>query len=193
MLNVYESIQDKKHLAAIAPVFYDKNKKTEGCISITKFNVIVPEKNKRYHIAHAISSGSLLSMECIKNVGPMCEELFIDYVDFEWCWRALKLGYKIVSVPNIVIEHTLGDKIQIIGNRKIALRNRVRYYYIIRNGMYIIFHTDLLKIHEAILFLRDLFIKCMGICLIEKRAIPLICKAICDGITANMYEAKGRI
>jgi rhamnosyltransferase len=193
MLNAYESIQDKKHLAAIAPVFYDKNKEAEGRISITKFNVIVPDKNKKYHIAHTISSGSLLSVECIENIGPMREELFIDYVDFEWYGRALKYGYKIVSVPKVVIEHTLGDKIQIIGNRKIALRNRIRYYYMIRNGMYIIFHTRILKIYEIILFLRDLFVKIIGICLLEKKAVSLVYRAIHDGITANMYEAKGRI
>jgi rhamnosyltransferase len=193
MLGAYEDSQDKEHIGAITPVFYDKNKEAEGLISITKFKVIVPDKKRKYHIAHTISSGSLIPMGSLKIIGVMREELFIDYVDLEWCGRALKYGYKIISIPDIVIEHALGDKIKKIGNRKIALRSRVRYYYMIRNGIYIIFHTDILKIYEIILFLRELFIKIIGICLIEKKAVPLIYKAVHDGITSNMYEVKGRI
>jgi rhamnosyltransferase len=193
MINAYESDRDKEHIGAIAPVFYDKNKKAEGRISITKFKVISPDKGKKYYIAHTISSGTLVKMESLKIIGTMCEELFIDYVDFEWCGRALKYGYKIISVPGIVIEHTLGDKIKKIGNRKVAIRSRARYYYMIRNGFYIIFHTDILKVYEILLFLRELFIKIMGIFLIERKALSLVYRAIHDGITSNMYEVKGRI
>jgi rhamnosyltransferase len=193
MLDVYKHDQYKEYIGAVTPVFYDKNKKTEGRISITKFKAIVPEKGKKYYIAHSISSGSLIPVGNLEIIGNMREELFIDYVDLEWCGRALKCGYKIVSVPSIVIEHTLGDKIKRIGSRKIALRSRSRYYYMIRNGIYIIFHTDILKKYETILFLRELFVKIIGICLIEKRAISLICKAIRDGIAGNMYEVKGPV
>jgi rhamnosyltransferase len=193
MLDGYKDAQDKEHIGAITPVFYDKNKKAKGLISITKFKVIVPDKKKTYYIAHTISSGSLIPVENLKVIGTMREELFIDYVDLEWCGRALKYGYKIISIPSIVIEHTLGDRIKKIGNRKIALRSRARYYYMIRNGIYIIFHTDILQFYEVILFFRELCIKIIGICLIEKKAVPLIYKAIRDGIAGNMYEAKGHV
>jgi rhamnosyltransferase len=132
-------------------------------------------------------------MENLEIIGFMREELFIDYVDFEWCWRVLKYGYKIISIPAVSIRHKLGDVTKTIGNRKIAIRSRIRYYYMIRNGFYIIFHTDLLKNYEKILFLRELFIKIAGICLIEKKALPLIYKAIRDGIVGNMYEVKSPV
>jgi rhamnosyltransferase len=193
MLGAYERIQDKKHIGAITPIFYDKNKKQNSVIMITKFYSIIPDVHKIYNVAHAISSGSLIPMESLRIIGTMREELFIDYVDFEWCWRALKQGYKIISIPNVSIKHELGDAIKKIGNRKIAIRSRIRYYYIIRNGIYIIFHTDILKFYEIILFFRELFIKIIGICLIEKKAIPLVYKAVRDGIVGNMYEVKGRV
>jgi rhamnosyltransferase len=193
MLNIYEYIPNKERLGAITPVFYDENKKENSVIMITKFLAIVPDVHKIYSVAHAISSGSLIPISSLAVIGSMREEMFIDYVDYEWCWRALKHSYEIISIPSISLRHKLGDRVKKIGNRKIAIRNRARYYYIIRNGIYIIFHMDLLKIREIILFLRELFIKVIGICLIEKRAMPLIYKAICDGIIGNMYEVKGRI
>jgi rhamnosyltransferase len=193
MINTYDRCSDKESIGAIVPRFYDKNKMNETRIAITKFKYIFPEKNKIYYISHAIASGTLIPIKNLDIIGNMREELFIDWVDFEWCCRVLKYGYKILSIPDISIEHIMGDNIKKIGNKKVALRSRVRYYYMIRNGFYIILHTGSLKFYEQILFFRDLFIRCIGICLIEKKAIPLLYKAIYDGIAGNMYEIKGAI
>jgi rhamnosyltransferase len=193
MINIYDRCSGKESIGAIVPRVYDKNKMNETKIAITKFKYIFPEKSKIYYISHAIASGTLIPTKNLDVIGNMREELFIDWVDFEWCCRVLKWGYKILSIPDISIEHMMGDNIKKIGNRKIALRSRVRYYYMIRNGLYIILHTDLLKFYEQFLFFKDLFIKCIGICFIEKKAIRLLCKAIYDGIAGNMYEIKGVI
>ena len=193
IINIYDRYSGKESIGAIVPRVYDKNKMNEIKIAITKFKYIFPEKNKIYYISHAIASGTLIPIKNLDVIGNMREELFIDWVDFEWCYRVLKCGYKILSIPDISIDHMMGDNVKIIGNRKVALRSRVRYYYMIRNGLYIILHTDSLKFYEQLLFFRDLFIKCIGICLIEKKAIPLLCKAIYDGIAGNMYEVKGGI
>jgi len=47
----------------------------------------------------------------------MNEDLFIDWVDFEWCWRARKKGYKIIGNANVVITHQLGDAAVTIGRK----------------------------------------------------------------------------
>jgi rhamnosyltransferase len=193
MVDIYENYKQKECIGAITPIFYDKNRKCNSTIMITKFSAIVPDKGKIYYISHAISSGSLIPIKSLNNIGGMREDMFIDYVDNEWCWRAQKCGFRILSVPAISVEHELGAGIKRLGNRNIILRNRKRYYYMLRNGFYIIFHTNILKLHEVILFFRELFIKTIGICLIEKKPIPLIYRAVHDGITATMYEMKGRI
>ncbi|MDR2408843.1 MAG: glycosyltransferase family 2 protein, partial [Bacteroidales bacterium] len=105
MLDVYEHTEDKEHIGAITPIFYDKNKDRSSAIMATKFYSIIPESHKIYTVAHTISSGSLIPMENLKIIGFMREELFIDYVDTEWYWRALKYGYKILSIPAVAIKH----------------------------------------------------------------------------------------
>ena len=56
-----------------------------------------------------IASGCLISMEAVKNIGPMTEALFIDYVDIEWCFRARQLGWSLYGAWGVVMKHELGD------------------------------------------------------------------------------------
>ena len=37
---------------------------------------------------------NIINNNIILDVGLMDESLFIDWVDFEWCWRAKSKGYK---------------------------------------------------------------------------------------------------
>ena len=186
----YEKYPPKNKIGALVPRFYDKNKMCKTKLPITKFGYIVPDDNKIYKVAHAVSSGTFIPVKNLEKIGNMREELFIDWVDNEWCWRTTNMGYEIICIPGVSIEHMMGDDKKKIGNKEIALRSRVRYYYMIRNGVYIILYINVLNILEKIRFAQDLFIKSIGICFIEKRVLPLLLKAVYDGISKHMYEIK---
>jgi len=181
MLSFYNNYKKKEKLGAIVPRLYDKNKCCESKIALKKFSYIKPEKNKIYYVAHAISSGTFIPIKNFDKIGYMRDELFIDWVDYEWCWRALKMGYKIISIPDVSIEHMMGDSIINIAGRKIAIKKKLRYYYTIRNGIYIIKYLNVLNISEKILFGIDLLKKIIGLLFIENRIIYIIIKAINDG------------
>lgn len=88
-------------------------------------------------IIHAISSGMILKIELLLKLGAMNEELFIDWVDNDMCWRAYLNNYIILGVPRVLIEHKLGDeKVSILG-RPFTKRSVLRDYYIIRNSLYL--------------------------------------------------------
>ncbi|END16895.1 putative rhamnosyltransferase domain protein, partial [Escherichia coli P0301867.8] len=40
-----------------------------------------------------MSSGSLTKVDVFKKIGLFDEDLFIDYVDYEWGWRALEKNF----------------------------------------------------------------------------------------------------
>ena len=87
-------------------------------------------------VEDVITSGSVLPCSVLKNVGLMDENLFIDYIDYEWCLRAKSFGYKIFKSHKNLIVHSLGDKyINIIGLKKPIHTNPIRKYYIIRNTL----------------------------------------------------------
>jgi rhamnosyltransferase len=65
-----------------------------------------------------ISSGGLFSAEALRDVGPMLDDLFIDYIDTEWCMRARRKWrehnyrvetqccWKIYMVRDAIMGHT---------------------------------------------------------------------------------------
>ena len=85
-----------------------------------------------------VSSGALLPLTTIESVGLMDEELFIDHVDTEWCFRAKAQGFKIFGVCDAIMTHTLGERrkeIWFFRRRIIPFHHPFRYYYIFRNSI----------------------------------------------------------
>lgn len=80
-----------------------------------------------------ISSGSCVGVDVISKVGGLISWMFIDYVDFEWCWRANSMGYICGITPNVSIQHCVGKKEYYIGNYIIIISSPIRYFYQGRN------------------------------------------------------------
>lgn len=90
-----------------------------------------------HEISGAIASGKLINMECVGDVGLMNEPLFIDWVDYEWCWRARSKGWKVFGVFDVTLHHHLGDRVVRALDKAIPVHSPLRNYYITRNGVYL--------------------------------------------------------
>lgn len=84
-----------------------------------------------------ISSGGCTTREVLEDVGFNEESLFIDYVDFEWCWRARSKGYTCGFTPNVTIKHMVGQKTIYICGYTIIISSPIRYYYQFRNHLWL--------------------------------------------------------
>jgi rhamnosyltransferase len=85
-----------------------------------------------------ISSGSMIPVQTLKNVGVMDSDLFIDHVDTEWFLRAKSKGYNAYGVCDAIMSHRLGEgsiRIWLGRWRGLPKHSPVRYYYIIRNSI----------------------------------------------------------
>lgn len=56
-----------------------------------------------------ITSGSLIPLSAFRLIGPFREELFIDFVDFEYCLRARSKGFRIIMTRKPLMEHGIGN------------------------------------------------------------------------------------
>jgi rhamnosyltransferase len=65
-------------------------------------------------VDHVIASGALLPMAPLTAVGGMREGLFIDFVDIEWCQRALQGGHR-CSIATDAMDYLLGPPRFLIG------------------------------------------------------------------------------
>jgi rhamnosyltransferase len=91
-----------------------------------------------------MSSGSLVPMDVLREVGGMEEGLFIDQVDTEWCLRARAKGYQVFGACGAVLDHRLGEDVHRvwIGRWRNLFRHKpFRYYYIFRNSL-LLFRRD---------------------------------------------------
>jgi len=88
-------------------------------------------------VSYLIASASLISMNAFDSLGPMQEELFIDYVDIDWGLRARQLGYLSFGVRDALLQHNLGEKIQFIFGKSFCFHSPLRHYYQFRNGLWL--------------------------------------------------------
>jgi rhamnosyltransferase len=140
MLEAYSKIVNKEKVAAIVPDFAELNRggERQGFVLFDNFfsRRIYP-KSGCHEITQAIASGAVIPSGMFNYIGFMDEELFIDWVDLEWCWRARAKGYKIIGCADIVIEHSLGDRVRRFGSHSYPIRSPIRHYYIIRNAIHL--------------------------------------------------------
>lgn len=88
-------------------------------------------------VSYLIASASLISMDAFDAIGPMHEELFIDYVDIDWGLRARQLGFQSFGVRDALLQHNLGEKIQFIFGKSFCFHSPLRHYYQFRNGLWL--------------------------------------------------------
>lgn len=100
-------------------------------------------------VSGVIASGMLIRLSALQEIGLMNEDLFIDWVDFEWCWRAIASGYKIIGCFDTVIEHQLGDDAVRIRRGYFSVRSPTRSYYIVRNGIFLAMRSKVLPAAAA--------------------------------------------
>jgi rhamnosyltransferase len=129
-------------LAAVAPVYADSaTGPASGFVRLGwldfKKQTTLPGQDV-VEADFVISSGSLVPVSVLDDIGPMDESLFIDHVDTEWCLRAQSKGYRLFGVPDARMVHTLGDRrtrIWFLRWRNVPYHSPFRYYYILRNSL----------------------------------------------------------
>lgn len=126
-----------------------------------------------------ISSGSVVSVQTLKNVGFMEDELFIDCVDFEWCWRANSKGYVSVMTENVSLNHKVGQNDRSFLGYPIIISSPIRYYYQYRNYLLMCRRSYVPSRYKIKVGLRKL---------IELFIVPIMAK---DGLCIFKHMLKG--
>ena len=88
-----------------------------------------------------ITSGSLLNLKLCASIGKFNEDLFIDQVDFDYSYRSILRGFKVVQFTNIFLQHNLGEQSEHRSLKSLKKTNRSlhsteRIYYMFRNYFY---------------------------------------------------------
>jgi rhamnosyltransferase len=102
----------------------------------THENITVSSVNK------VITSGSIINLKIWDRLNGFEEKLFIDEVDHEYCYRAIRQGFKIYQLENIYLLHYMGQQVNSgylggISKRNRMIHSPLRIYYMTRNYCYV--------------------------------------------------------
>jgi len=133
LLDCYNKLSYHGHkVGVVGSLDFDKDTKEESKALLDKGQKIL-EPNF-FSVSSILSSGSLISKDIYKTIGGMDDGLFIDAVDFEFCWRVKRAGYLVIKNNQAKLAHKLGDgNIKILGCISVGVSSPIRHYYQFRN------------------------------------------------------------
>lgn len=133
----------------------------------------------------AITSGNLIRADVARRVA-FDERLFIDQVDFEFCFAVRRLGYHVLSHDRISMDHVLGGRYHDTAKQH-PYENAQRVYYIARNSTFLVLRRHI----RVRFFLVQLIVFCGAfVSMNGARSLPLcgriVLRAIIDAVTGRL-------
>ncbi len=146
MLNHFQALEAKQpHLAALGGKVFDiRKKRFERFVRFDmpwrrKSEGEEPLPHPYVSVDFLITSGTILSVASVEQVGPMREDLFIDSVDLEWSFRARDLGWCLAGCDTSHIYQEIGiDAVHVpLLDIDVRIHRPLRYYYMTRNRLFL--------------------------------------------------------
>jgi rhamnosyltransferase len=136
-------LQRQVRVAAVAPQLIES--KTDKKIPLITFRfglkrrLVTDAKLLSIQCFSLVASGMLIRVSVLEDVGLMNGGLFIEYVDVEWCCRALAQGFLCHATGAASMRHDLGDeKIHVAKSFSIPMHQPIRHYYTMRNAIFML-------------------------------------------------------
>lgn len=124
-----EYLHLKPNLGIVAPVIEDRNVGIIGHNPVEQFE----------DVRTCITSGAFTSVNVWEEIKGFDESMFIDSVDFEYCFRVRKYGYSIIQVRDVKLLHKIGKSKKcrfLFWNINVMGHSSFRKYFIARNNIY---------------------------------------------------------
>lgn len=105
----------------------------------SRYNQRVEGTKGLYWVDFLITSGSLISLQALEEVGPMREDYFIDNIDLEWCFRARAKGYQAYGTDHCCLLHRIGEAHPnaLVRRGLVKMHSPERVYYSTRNRFHL--------------------------------------------------------
>jgi rhamnosyltransferase len=191
MLNFFQQYHD---IVIGCPGWINNHKngnsaESQYCLYGNKMKLRTPKHGQL--LSHGISSGMFVSLNKADIASFIDEELFIDWVDNDFCWQLVSKGYSIRYNESVILEHSLGDSIKSSKLVSFTSRGPLRDYYIVRNAMYIIFHKNYQLSCKPYLIIKVITHLCFSTVFSNSfkqflNRCQLLCKALYHSLTKQM-------
>lgn len=160
MIKRINSYKTNKKVAVFSPIFFNYLTNSYGYNIFYKNFFLIRSKPDlkilNLQPDYVITSGSFIPLEAINDVGLMLDKLFIDFIDIEWCLRAKRKKYSVVSFQDVVLKHHMGASSFKFLGKFFPINSPSRVYYYFRNSFYL-YHNENMPLYWKIVdFSRNL-------------------------------------
>ena len=108
MIRDWEEIAKDHRIGLLGPRFYDEITGAYNADAILDKGV--EESGSPYvPIGQMITSSMMTTWAIMKEIGFWNEEIFLDYGDYDLCWRLAAAGYELFITRNVLLTHRLGE------------------------------------------------------------------------------------
>lgn len=139
LVRAYDDLtRDGYRVSALGPRFHDSRRDTPTPFIRIRYFFLLRAACKPgalIPVDYLITSGCMIPVSCLSDIGLMREDLFIDYVDIEWGLRANSKGYQAYGICDAVMEHSLGEEPLHFLGQELPTHNVIRNYYMFRNAV----------------------------------------------------------
>lgn len=130
LIESYNELSENHKIGCIGPAYYDENSKT----SVEhKDKTLI--KNGLFSVKSVITSSLLTKYEVIEDIDGWNASIFLDYADWDFCWRVKEKGYLLILDSKQTLNHSLGDSSVNFGKVSFPKYSPVREYYRIRDSL----------------------------------------------------------
>jgi rhamnosyltransferase len=95
------------------------------------------EQQKNQEVDHIFISGAIYPLDVFFELKGFNEELVIDAIDTEYCFRAKENNYVIIVFQNVNLEHNMGYRYKHWTGLTLVPYSAQRTYYFIRNSLWL--------------------------------------------------------
>lgn len=189
---IYEVAGQK--VAAVGPQLIDVRSGLSISIPFVKFTSywyeeLVEEGTQL--VSQLITSGCLLNLSAWADGNKFNEELFIDFVDNNWCWRVIKKGYVVLGTTKARMAHEISDKIKKTNRYSLNKYGPTRRYFQSRNAVYHLFYEDLL-VAQKLYLLKSLLVMLASVLFFDENRLRSFWKFL-HGVVHGSMKVLGPI
>lgn len=146
-----------------------------------------------YKASEIITSGMTFRLQDIKDIGYFDEDLFLDMVDFDICWRAVENGKLVVVDRDIKMPHEVGTNTIKIPFKILPISSPIRNYYQMRNVLFCALYKNKKSKFTVTYYMLRRFVNVLiNLIFADKKLLRLQynIKGIKDAINKNMGKIK---
>jgi rhamnosyltransferase len=124
-------------IGGVGPLWKDPRTGEVGGFAVKFGEKKIPGPEEILKVEFLISSGSLIGLAALSELGPFDDKLFIEHVDTDWALRAKAKGFTLYGVSGALLEHTIGDAVLMFpgSGRRAFVYPPERTYYLVRNSI----------------------------------------------------------